>query len=525
MDKGLGQAWLILPAIVGGITSVASILSDKNNKTMKTNGRIADPIKDIPQYLKDNKYPAKLHNSNVKSHLISRESIKDIDSIGFLLVGNCVEPNKYCDTFKPFRQERYFYYLSGLDLPLVAIFYDCKTEKLIGFLPEIDYEDVVWSGMPQEPKEILAKFDLDEVYYMNEINEIISKFSNITTLLTTDKDNFETMKLNESINKLIKEQDKDFFYALDESRLIKDQYEIETIKYVSKITDNCHFAVMSALPIEINELQIEAEFSYHAKRQGARTLGYDPICCSGPACGTLHYVKNSESLDKKESTLIDAGAEWMNYVTDVTRCFPINGTFTKEHRQIYEAVRDMQQQTMNLMKPGIKWEDLHIMSHKILIKHLIKIGILKGNEFTEQEIFDSRVSCAFYPHGLGHLMGLDVHDVGGYPNYEDSDPYFKYLRLRRELKTGMVLTNEPGCYFNDHLVEEFLTKHPERSKMVNFDIMENYKSIGGVRIEDDILITKEGFENLTGITSDPDEIEKIVQNGLRKTRSDFHAIV
>ena len=185
----------------------------------------------------------------------------------------------------------------------------------------------------------------------------------------------------------------------------------------------------------------------------------------------------------------------------------------------------MQTQTMQLMKPGVKWDDLHILSHKVLIKHLIKLGILKGDKFSEEEIFQSRVSCAFYPHGLGHLMGLDVHDVGGYPNYEDPDPYFKYLRMRRELRTNMVITNEPGCYFNEHLLSEFLDKFPERKKMVNLDVLEKYMYVGGVRIEDDILITKDGYENLTGITSDPEEIERIVSNGLKKPRSEFHNVV
>lgn len=514
----------VVASALGYIVSENKRKNIDNKKGFNMSSKLADPIADVPDFIKNNKYPAKRHNLNVKEHLVG--NIKsDIDSVGFLIAGNPIEPIKYCDTTKEFRQERYFSYLSGIDIPSSLIFYDCKTEKLIAFLPEIEWDDVVWGGMPMEPKEALEKFDVDEVYYIGKLSEVLEKYQNIETLYTTDLDNFESIKFDEKYSKIVVPSNKDFFYAMDEARSIKDEYEIEILRYVAKITDNCHYAVMSALPIEINELHIEAEFGYHAKRQGARTLGYDPICCSGPACGTLHYVKNSESLIQKDSTLIDAGAEWMDYVSDVTRCFPISGKFTKEHREIYEAVLDMQSQTMELMKPGAKWDDLHIMAHKILIKHLIQLGILKGDQYSEEEIFESRVSCAFYPHGLGHLMGLDVHDVAGFPNYEDSDPYFKFLRLRRELKTGMVLTNEPGCYFNDHLVEEFLTKHPERSKMVNFDVLEKYKYVGGVRIEDDILITKEGYENFTGITSDPDEIEKIIQKGLSKKRSDFHIIV
>ncbi|OEJ84953.1 putative peptidase [Hanseniaspora osmophila] len=122
------------------------------------------------------------------------------------------------------------------------------------------------------------------------------------------------------------------------------------------------------------------------------------------------------------------------------------------------------------------------------------------------------------------VNGLDTHDVGGEPNYSDPDPFLSYLRLRKPLAAGMVITNEPGIYFNDFLIKNFLEKHPERLEVVDVTVMEKYKYIGGVRIEDDVLVTKDGYENLTGITSDPDEIEQIVSNGIAKGRSHFHNI-
>ncbi|CCF56478.1 hypothetical protein KAFR_0B01790 [Kazachstania africana CBS 2517] len=505
------------------LTSAFAYLAAKTlrGKRREMEKPIANLSVDLPKSLKDTKYPAKLHNANVQNHLNEKDA-------AFLICGNHVEGVKYCDISKPFRQERYFYYLSGVDIPNSTILYLTSLKKLILFLPDVNSDDIIWSGMPMSIEEASKKFDVDEVHYLKEFNNIFRMYENdITKLYTTDLDNF---KVNESVfkslldSKKIVAKDEKFFNSMDEARLIKDEYEIEILRYASKINDNCHLAVMSALPIELTEYQIQAEFEYHALRQGSRTLGYDPICCSGPACGTLHYVTNTEELKEKESVLIDSGCEWMNYTTDVTRCFPINGKFTKEHREIYEAVLDMQAQTMSLMKPGARWEDLHILSHKVLIKHLMNLGILR-NEFTEDEIFESKVTCAFYPHGLGHLMGLDVHDVAGKPNYEDPNPYFAFLRLRRELKANMVVTNEPGCYFNEFLMKEFLEKYPERTKMVNFDVLKKYMYVGGVRIEDDILITKDGHENLTGITSDPDEIEKIVSKGLSKSRSNFHVVV
>lgn len=488
-------------------------------KPARMDREIAD-ANEIPIALKGHKYPAKMHNLNVKKHLLKKNQKLSTESTAVFIVGEELEGVKYCDITKEFRQNRYFYYLSGVNIPGCSLLYNFSSDKLTLFLPNVDWDDVIWSGLPLSIEGALKEFEVDEVYHSDKVEEVFDKELHGYTVFTTDVDNVHSEKLREKLTPSAEE----FFYALDESRIIKDWFEIETIRKACDISDKCHLAVMQALPIELNEVQIQAEFSYHATRQGARSMGYDPICCSGPACGTLHYVKNSEDLAHKSSILIDAGAEWKNYTSDVTRCFPISGRFTKEHRDIYETVRDMQNQVMEKIKPGASWESLHILSHKVLIKNLRRLGIFK-KEFSEEEIYKRRASCGFYPHGLGHLLGLDVHDVGGKPNYEDADPYFKYLRLRRQLEENMVVTNEPGCYFNVFLIKEFLDKFPERAEVVDMQVLKKYMYIGGVRIEDDILVTANGYENLNKITSDPDEIEKIVSNGLSRKRSEFHVVV
>nr|AAU09720.1 YFR006W [Saccharomyces cerevisiae] len=481
-------------------------------------GEVAN-VNEIPVKIRNHKYPAKEHNLRVKDLLLNRNPKLSKISTAFFIAGEELEGNKYCDTNKDFRQNRYFYHLSGVDIPASAILFNCSTDKLTLFLPNIDEEDVIWSGMPLSLDEAMRVFDIDEALYISDLGKKFKELQDFA-IFTTDLDNVH----DENIARSLIPSDPNFFYAMDETRAIKDWYEIESIRKACQISDKSHLAVMSALPIELNELQIQAEFEYHATRQGGRSLGYDPICCSGPACGTLHYVKNSEDIKGKHSILIDAGAEWRQYTGDITRCFPTSGKFTAEHREVYETVLDMQNQAMERIKPGAKWDDLHALTHKVLIKHFLSMGIFK-KEFSEDEIFKRRASCAFYPHGLGHMLGLDVHDVGGNPNYDDPDPMFRYLRIRRPLKENMVITNEPGCYFNQFLIKEFLEKHPERLEVVDMSVLKRYMYVGGVRIEDDILVTKDGYENLTGITSDPDEIEKIVQKGLKKPRSGFHVIV
>ncbi|KAK6460176.1 X-Pro dipeptidase [Scheffersomyces coipomensis] len=467
-----------------------------------------------PESLKGKKYPAKQHARNVYAHLKEKNLSKAQTSVLFIS-GEDNELILYSDQNKPFRQNRYFFYLSGCGIPGSHIVYQPQNDHLTLYLPNIDWEDVMWSGLPLSLENAKLKFDADEIKYVETLQADLESI-NTVHLLTTDIN-----KSNIKFASILKEGDKDLFYAMDEARLIKDSYEIELMKHASKISDNCHLAVMSATPIETNETHIHAEFMYHAIRQGSKYQSYDPICCTGPSCSTLHYIKNDDEITPdKKSVLIDAGAEWECYASDVTRCFPINGDWTKEHLEIYTTVLKMQAAAMALIKPGASWEHLHLTAHKVLIEEFQKLGIFKS-EYSLEEIFESKVSARFFPHGLGHLLGMDTHDVGGYPNYADPDPLLAYLRIRRDLKAGMVVTNEPGCYFNPFLLEDTL-KDPKRVKYINKDVLDKYWYIGGVRIEDDILVTETGYENFTGITSDPEEVSKIVKAGFKKN---FHNIV
>lgn len=469
----------------------------------------------IPQIesLKGKKYPAKQHCRNVYSHLMTRKE----GTFHFCVTGEIEVLHPYSDQAKPFRQNRYFFYLSGCDIPGSHVVYNGDKDLLTLYLPDIDYEDVMWSGMPMSLETALKTFDVDEVKYASELNSHLQALKQ-EAILTTDINDG-----NKVYDFLLTPNDPDFFYAMDEARLIKDEYELGLMRHAAKLTDNCHFAVMSALPIETKETHIHAEFMYHALRQGSKYQSYDPICCSGPSCSTLHYVKNDDDLESKRSVLIDAGCEWSLYASDVTRCFPINGDWSKEHLEVYSIVQKMQHVTMAMIKPGVPWEDCHLAAHKVLIEEFLKLNIFKS-DYSVEEIMESKVSGSFFPHGLGHLMGMDTHDVGGYPNYDDENSLLKYLRLRRPLQKGMVLTDEPGVYFSPFLLENVLN-NPEKVKYINKDVLEKYWYIGGVRIEDDLLITEDGYENFTKITSDPHEISKIVKAGIARGESGFHNVV
>lgn len=457
------------------------------------------------------KYPARLHSKRVAEIFRNKSGV---DHAAFFVSGEDNVLYEYSDQTKPFRQNRYFYYLSGCDIPGSHVLYDTGADTLTLFLPNIDVDDVLWSGMPLSKDEALEAFDVDFVEYASEIQSLLNRYKDVG-IYVTDINN-----RNQGFHGSLISGDLNFMFALDESRMIKDAFEIDLMRKAAAITDNCHLAVMSATPIEKKETHIHAEFIYHAIRQGSKHQLYDPICCSGTNCSTLHYVKNDDDIgNTKRSVLIDAGAEWKCYASDVTRCFPVNGDWTKEHLQVYNIVLKMQRETMALIKPGASWDLIHLHAHKVLIQEFLSIGIFVGEPL---EIFESGISAAFFPHGLGHLLGMDTHDVGGNANYEDPDPKLRYLRLRRLLQEGMVLTDEPGVYFSPFLLKDVL-EDPAKSKFIDREILENYWDVGGVRIEDDLLITKGGYENFTKITSDPFEISAIIKKSFQNKT--FHNIV
>lgn len=456
------------------------------------------------------KYPAKDHARRTVEILKKSESTASESLI--LLSAAPVAYKKYSDREVPFHQNRYFNYFTGAhNLPGAHVTYDASKDVLTLYLPDIDWDDVMWSGMPLSVEQALELYDVDKVKYAADLSGDVYAHVRGSILVIEQTSVVGNAVVSQTL-----------FEALNEARAFKDSYELSLLRKAAEITDISHRAVMSALPIEQSEGHIHAEFVYHSMRQGAKNVAYDPICCSGTNCGTLHYVRNDQDLDGKQLVLIDAGAEWELYAADVTRTFPISGEWTPESLAIYKAVLDMQTQAMEAVRPGVLWDDLHILTHRLLVRHFLKLGIFKGG--SEDEILESRISAAFYPHGLGHMLGMETHDTAGYPNYQDADPILRYLRIRRELEEGMYVTVEPGIYFNRFLIEPVL-KDESKAKYVDQQVLEKYWAVGGVRLEDDVLVTKDGFENFTKIIKDPEEVSKLVKEGISKGRNHFHNLI
>jgi len=303
--------------------------------------------------------------------------------------------------------------------------------------------------------------------------------------------------------------DNDLLYTvLCDTRAIKSKEEIEILRFVNQMSSEAHIRVLKNAKAGLKEYQIEALFKFHGfERCGARFQAYDCICASGHDSATLHYICNDKILVDGALMLADMGAKYYGYCSDITVTFPINGKFTKKQKEIYDAVLDAQNAVKAVVKAGVKWEDMHLLAERTIVTHLIRLGLIKETPLEELE--KNRIGAIFFPHGLGHLLGLNVHDVGGYlKGYPErlTSAGLKSLRTRRPLETGVVLTIEPGCYFVDYGLSQ-ARNNPEVSKYLNWEKIEEYKEVGGIRLEDVVAITENGIDCLSEVPRTTEQVE------------------
>ncbi|KAL4889118.1 putative Xaa-Pro aminopeptidase pepP [Aspergillus ambiguus] len=454
------------------------------------------------------KYPAKAHARRVAEYLQGHSQGKP--GIIYLEAQKTrlIEDN---DETMPFRQRRPFFYLSGCLLPDASLVYDVSSDKLTLFIPPIDPEDVIWSGLPLSPSEALNLYDVDNVLTTPEVNETL------TSIASAHNGQAVAFAIQDQVSSETKFhgfQDTNFSLLkgwIEKARVVKDAYEIALLRKANDISAKAHIAAIKAAKTATNEREIEGAFISTCIANGAREQSYHPIVACGENGATLHYPKNDAELtdpatkQRKKNVLIDAGGEYRTYCADITRVIPLGGRFAEETRQIYKIVLRMQLECIAMLKDGVLWDDVHAHAHCVAIKGLLQLGILRG---PVDELFDKRVSVAFFPHGLGHYLGMDTHDTGGNPNYEDKDTMFRYLRVRGHLPAGSVITVEPGIYFCRFIIEPYI-KSPETSKYIDTAVLERYWSVGGVRIEDNIHVTKDGYENLTTAPKVIEEVESL----------------
>lgn len=304
------------------------------------------------------------------------------------------------------------------------------------------------------------------------------------------------------------------YEALCDSRCTKTAEEVEVMRYVSKISSDAHVRVMKACKPGMMEFQLESEFLHYCYSSGGcRFAPYTAIVGAGEHGAFLHYghsgAPNAGQIPDSSLVLIDAGGEYHGYAADITCTFPSSGKFTPEQRVVYEAVLDAHTKVIASMKPGVSWLDMHTLAERTILSGLAAGGFLAGDL---DEMMAANLGSVFMPHGLGHLIGIDTHDVGGYgPRFPPRPDRAGANRLRtaRMLEQDMVITVEPGCYFNRYLLTRAFGD-ASHSKFLVREKLEANLNLGGVRIEDNVLINAGGSESFTSVPRTVEEIEALM---------------
>ncbi|KAF9437737.1 hypothetical protein BGZ76_011375 [Entomortierella beljakovae] len=443
------------------------------------------------------KYPAKQHWAKVVKNLGLSEGL-------VYLKGDVLKERHDTDVELSFRQESNFYYLTGFAEHDAHVLFDLKSQKLILLPYKLPEDHIVWMGMPPTEAELHTQYEADEIRWSTELLSTI-KNSGASTLYVLNQEDVPK-GVNLTINSEVLKE------AIVNARIYKSSYEIEIMRKINHISSNAHIALMKASKKAQSEIELDALFRYETARFGARHQSYLPIVGVGANAATLHYGRNTASFSGNydQLCLVDAGAELGCYASDITRTFPLNGKYNGDAKTVYEIVLQMQKAVLAALKPGVQWEDMHRLAGRVAVEGLQKAGVLKA-EFSVDEMLEKHVDGVFFPHGLGHMIGLDVHDVGGYPKGVEriNAPGLQYLRMRRTLESTFVVTVEPGVYFVEFILNA-AKNDAAISKYINWDVTERVAKVGGVRIEDCVVITETGIDNLTTVPKEIAEIEAIM---------------
>ena len=387
------------------------------------------------------------------------------------------------DTDYPYRQDSNFYYLSGFKEDNAALVFvkTKEVKKTILFVQKKDRTLELWSGERVGVKEAKKRFLVDEVYSIDDFYIYLKEF-------LRDKKNiyFQSNSKKRAIKKISKltkalKTKHDIVPLIHQMRLIKSPAEIEMIKESIAITAKAHHRAMKMDKKGKYEYQLQAEIEHEFKINAAYSDAYTSIVACGNSANTLHYIKNDQPLVSGELILIDAGCEHNYYASDITRTIPVNGKFTETQKELYNLVLNTQLRVIKMIKPQVKRSHLQEVAQKLLTKGMIELGILKGEY---KKLIKKQKYKKYYPHGIGHWMGIDVHDPA---------PYKDDKHQEIPLQKGMVLTIEPGIYIDKD----------------DKSVPKKYRGIG-IRIEDNILVTKDGYKNLSqSIAKTIEEIEAI----------------
>jgi len=417
-----------------------------------------------------------------------------MDKHTIAIIPGAREVTRSRDTEYPFRQNSDLFYLTGFEEPdaVLVLVPGRRQGQVVLFCRERDPDMELWNGYRLGPEGAVAYLGVDDAFPIDDLDEILPGLIEGTQRIYysmghDDVFDQRVMGWVNQIRKLVRTgaappaDFTDLAFLLHEQRLIKSAAEVRVMRKAGEISAAAHVRAMQECQPGRYEYHLEAAIQHTFAEHGARFPAYNSIVGSGANACVLHYTENASKMRAGDLVLIDAGCEYQGYAADITRTFPVSGQFSTEQRAIYDVVLEAQRAAIAKVRPGNTWNQPHDATVRVITRGLIKLGLLRGKE---RELIKAEAYRDFYMHRAGHWLGLDVHDVGEY----------RVDGRWRQLEPGMVLTIEPGIY-----VAADNTKVPKRWRGI------------GVRIEDDVVVTEQGCDVLTGdVPKRADEIEALM---------------
>ena len=455
--------------------------------------------------------PMALYELN-RVRLVQAMLEKNKNAQGVILLEGGKQTTRYDTDHEPiFRQESYFHWAFGVSEADVYATILLPSGVTTIFVPRYDLTYEIFCGKSPELDAVREKYGVESVLPLEDLPSYIAsqlteeeENSKLHLLkgLNTDSGNVAIPAHYEGIQDHVAKTDYDtLFECIQGNRVIKTDAEIELMRYTNWVSSMAHVEVMRYVKVGMMEYQLESMFQYYTYTHGgARHMSYTCICACGPNPAIMHYghagKPNNRQLEDGDIALLDMGCEYACYASDITCSFPVNGKFTEDQLLIYEAVLAAQVAVIQAMGPGVAWPDMHRTAERVILERLKSGGLLVGDV---GEMLEANLGSIFMPTGLGHLIGLDTHDVGGYaegtPPRPDR-PGLNKLRTARVLEEGMVITVEPGCYFIDTLLDMAFA-NPAQAKFIQRDRLADFDGFGGIRLEDNVVVTSDGCDNLT----------------------------
>ncbi|GAB3660127.1 aminopeptidase P family protein [Echinicola sediminis] len=437
-----------------------------------------------------------------------------------LFLGNDEASINFAHNWYPYRQDSTFLYYFGISLPGLVAVIDCDEDKDYIFGNDYEIDDIVWTGPQPTIAALGEQVGVVHTAPLSQLSKVLRADSHVLPPYRAE----HVLKLREILGKSVEEV-KDmasvpFIKAVAAQRNIKSEEELEELERAVSITSVLHLAVMEATKPGMKEHDLVAIANKIARGNNV-SLSFPPIATINGQTLHNHYYGNT--LSEGDMVLFDCGAESPEfYAGDMTRTFPVTGHFNPRQRELYEVVYRAHRAAVTSLKPGVKFKDVHLLAAEKLVEGLKEVGLMKGDT---KEAVASGAHTMFFQCGLGHMMGLDVHDMEnlgeqyvGYTSKLKKSTEFglKSLRLGKALEVGNVLTVEPGIYIIPELIDMYKASG-QHDEFINYKQLESYRDFGGIRVEEDFVITSDGADLLgTPLAIAPDDVEGVRTAAMNK---------